>query len=522
MPALSKKYHLRTGVALAAALWLGTGVAQAQKIRFIDIDPQQVGTAQPAELGLADALWVGSTRAGLAEAIDSIQGASPQLAAHRALAAMLGASAALPHAAAPGETLSPPLISRRVAALARLAANDEAIALARRAPQDFRDTNMLAAETDVRLLRFDLSGACNLMQANAAASATESLQPLRAFCLQVDARASEAIVSAMLGNLPGAAADDTFAALFLAMKYPNRGKPAGIVPATALHAAMYRYMRLRPAAGDKLPAAPASVMASLGKNPNLPFEMRTQAMERAVAFNAGDVETLAQLYLEGGGTTGVGPAYRKAAFAQNTPARLEALQALWTVAQQQGLIAQLAPFTLGTIAGLDLAAVQPNFIRDALRAALLAQDRSAIATWRDAQSAAALLPAGAASRDASYGLLALAGESVPPVEQWWNTWKKAAKLTDGQQQLVGGALGALGTGFALLPSPKIKRKSVSYSIQKLAKTAPGEAALRALAALASQSSADVALQVTAVRTLARVHPGHARALALELAVASGL
>ena len=116
----------------------------------------------------------------------------------------------------------------------------------------------------------------------------------------------------------------------------------------------------------------------------------------------------------------------------------------------------------------------------------------------------------------------MAGESVPPVEQWWNTWKKAAKLTDGQQQLVGGALGALGTGFALMPSPKIKRKSVSYSIQKLAKTAPGEAALRALAALASQSSADVALQVTAVRTLARVHPGHARALALELAVASGL
>lgn len=522
MPASNRKHQRRAAVVLAAAIWLSAGAGQAQKIRFIDVDTQQVGTNQPAELGLADALWAGSNRVGLAEAIDSVQVPSPFLAAHRALAALLGAAAAPPPAATSGETLSPPLISRRVAALARLGANDEALTLAGRAPQEFRDSTLLGAEADVRLLRFDLSGACNLMQANGAATATESLQPLRAFCRQVDGRTSEATAAAMLGNLPSAKPDDTFAALFLSMQYSARGKPVAIAPATPLHAAMYRYLRLRPAGGAALPPAPATVLASLAKNPNLPFAMRTQAMERAVAANAGEVDILAQLYLEGGGEEGVGPAYRKAAFAQNAQARLAALQELWTVAQRQGLIAQLAPLTLSRITGLDLAGADPAFIRDAIRAALLAQNRSALATWRDAQSAAAMLPAGASSRDASYALLALAGESVPPVEQWWAAWLKAAKPSDAQQQLVGGSLGALGLGFELMPAPNISRKSASHSILKLAETAPAEGALRALAALGGDGSSDIGLQVTAVRTLARVHPGHARALALELAVASGL
>ena len=73
-----------------------------------------------------------------------------------------------------------------------------------------------------------------------------------------------------------------------------------------------------------------------------------------------------------------------------------------------------------------------------------------------------------------------------------------------------------------MPSPKISRNSDAGKIARLAEKAPGEAALRALAALGDGGKPDIAMQVTAVRTLALVHPGHARALALELAVASGL
>jgi hypothetical protein len=73
-----------------------------------------------------------------------------------------------------------------------------------------------------------------------------------------------------------------------------------------------------------------------------------------------------------------------------------------------------------------------------------------------------------------------------------------------------------------MPSPQISRNSAAGKIAQLAEKAPGEATLRALAALGDGSEPDAAMQVTAVRTLALLHPGHAHALALELAVASGL
>ena len=46
--------------------------------------------------------------------------------------------------------------------------------------------------------------------------------------------------------------------------------------------------------------------------------------------------------------------------------------------------------------------------------------------------------------------------------------------------------------------------------------------MRALATLAQEETPDTALQVLAVQTLARVSQRHARALAVELAVAAGL
>ncbi len=520
MPASNNPWLLRTGLGLAAAVWLSAG--QAQTIRFIQVDPQQVGTMQPAEAGLSETLWDGSTREGLASAIDAIEGPSPWLAAHRALAGMLGAAAALPPAKSPDETLQPPLITRRITALARLGADSEALALAVRAPQQFRQEPLLAAEADIRLLRNDLSGACNLPVANAAATATVEWQKLRAFCNQLNGEASEATAAAMLSSLSLKATDDTFAALFLALQYPQRPKPDRLIPTEPLHAAMYRLLRLRPGSAELLPAGPALLLANLGQNPNVPIAIRTLAMERAVAANAGGVGTLVQLYLEGGGSQGVGPAYRKAAFAQSVPERLRALQDLWAVARGEGLIAQLAPLTLGVIAGLDLANAPPDFIRDALRAALLAQDPAAIRKWRNAQAAATGRPGGSASRDASYALLALAGQDMGNPRQWWPIWVSAAKPSDAQQQLVGGALGAVGEGFAFAPSPNMGANRTAASVLTLAEKAPGEAALKALAALSRERSPDLALQVAAIRSLALVHPGHARALALELAVASGL
>ena len=85
---------------------------------------------------------------------------------------MLKAAAAPPAPAKPGEVLDPPLIARRVLALARLGAEDDALALAGRTPQEFRADGVLAAEADIRLLRNDLAGACNIPTGNPAATAT--------------------------------------------------------------------------------------------------------------------------------------------------------------------------------------------------------------------------------------------------------------------------------------------------------------------------------------------------------------
>lgn len=507
--------------AAALSLCLAVSSAEAQTIKFIESDPQQAGTAQPRQLGLPETLWAGGTRQGLGEAMDAVE-ATGIVAAHRALSDLLKAAAAPPAPASEGETLDPPLIARRVAALARLGAENEALALAARAPQQFRTSGILATEADIRLLRNDLAGACNLPTGNPAATATTDWQKLRAFCSHALGQPDAAMASAMLGSLTAGTADDTFAAMFLALQFPDGAKPAGIVPAQPLHAAMYRFLRLRPAGAQELPEAPATVLASLSRNPNLPIALRTIAMERAVAANTGSADVLAQLYLEGGGTEGVGPAYRSAAFAQNAQAKLAALQTLWSAAREAGLAAQLSPLTVGMAAVGDPAAASPDVMLGALRAALLSRDKPNINAWRNALNTAARQPEGAANRDRSYALLALAGESVPAAEQWWADWLAAAKPSDAQQQLVGGTLGAFGYAFALMPSPRISRNSAAGKIAQLAENAPGEAALRALAALGDGSEADAAMQVTAVRTLALLHPGHARALALELAIASGL
>ena len=504
------------GAVFALTAMLASPSAPAQTIRIVDRDPQQIGTANPGQLGLPDALWEGSSRAKLGEAIDGV-GETSLGAAHDALVAMLSAAAA-PPAAPP---LERPLIVRRIAALARLGAGSEALTLASRTPQAFRDSEALAAEADVRLLRNDLAGACDLPVANPTAAATTGWQKLRAFCSHALGQPDAAVAAAMLGSLSPRDADDTFAALFLALQYPDRAKPAGLVPAKPLHAAMYRFLQLRPAGEDALPAGPAPVLESLVGNPRIPISLRTIAAERALAANNGNAETLAQLYFEGGGKS-LGEAYRKAAFAQDAAARLPAVQALWKVAREQGLAAQMAPLTIGMAKVADPAAAPPAFILDALRTALLARDKQAIAVWRDALTTAALLLGGAASRDASSALLALAGERVPPAEQWWAAWNAAAKPTEEQRLLVGGALGALGNAFPLMPSPKISSRSAAGKIAKLAEKAPGEAALRALASLGQDKNPDVALQVVAVRTLARIHTPYARALAVELAAASGL
>jgi hypothetical protein len=511
---------LRALAVASCVLTLSTAASttDAQQIRFLEIDAQEAGLFPARDLGFPERLWNGSTREGLAAAYDEIPELVAIPAAYHALRDLLIARATLP----PGPNLDPPLISRRVAALARLGATEETVSLASRAPEQFRDAQLLDAEASARLLRFDLSGACNLSQSSRVTESTASWQRLRAFCRQVYGQQEEATVAAVLAEELSRRPDDAFAALLLAMQYPTRPKPSNLLPADPLQLAMLRFQRLSLASTAQLDETPAPVLAGLLRTPNLPASLRLQAAELAVKANVSPADPLLQLYFETSYPGGVGEAYRNAAYAGPAEARRTALQLLWIEARKAGLLTQLAPYTLAVASGLEVNNPSPAFLHDALHVALLADDPAAIRTWREASKAAANTLVGERERNRSYALLALAGETMPPPERWWGDWVAAAKPTDAQQQLVGGVLGAFGLGFPLAPSPAITRTSATAGALDAAERAPAEAALRALAALAQEPEPDIGLQVLAVRSLARIHPGHAHALAVELAVAAGI
>jgi len=489
----------------------------AQTIKFLAVNPQQVGLAAPADLGLPTALWKGSTRESLVEAVDSVAGTASLLSAHQALRDLLIADAPLPE----GKALDPPLTALRVRALARLGASQEALSLAERAPDEFRTGTLLDAEREARLLRYDLSGACGLLRETAAQATQPDWQRLRAVCRQIFGEDAEATVAAILAEIVQPASDETFGALFLAMQYPERPKPAGLLPERPLHLAMLRFLQLPLALNSGLPPNPPALLAGIAATPRVPPGLRVRAAEQAVAANAGAVEPLIQLYLQTGATEGLAPLYRQAAYAANATERQDGLQQLWEEARQRELLAQFAPYTLGLAATLDKDSLPAPFLKMAIRVALLSGEPAAITAWRNGVEAKAGQPDGKAVFDTSLPLLAIAGEPLPPATQWWSDWLAAAKPTDQQQQLAGGLMGALGQSFAIAPSPQIPATAVTQPILN-AKDAPGEAALRALAALSQAEDPDAALQVIAVRALAKVHPGHARALAVELAIAAGL
>ena len=101
----------------------------------------------------------------------------------------------------------------------------------------------------------------------------------------------------------------------------------------------------------------------------------------------------------------------------------------------------------------------------------------------------------------------------------WPAWVKAAKPSNAQIALVAGLLEALGAPVPKVKGPKADRSTATRALQD----APlGEAALLALTVLNSSPPPSAGLQVQSVEVLARLKPDHARAIAVELAVAAGI
>lgn len=515
MPGSSVRRPWRAALLAGGLVLAATSYSAAQTIRFIDTGPEQVGLALLQEAGLPEGLWQGSSPERLAAALDTLPEEVKSPAQRDALIRLLRVSAAPPT----GDAVTPSLASRRIALLARLGTEEDVLALADRVDPALRQAPYWQARADVAMLRYNLAGTCALPAAAGEQAQTAAWQRLAAFCRLLREQEEAAMVAVMLAD-EMAGDDPVFSQLFLSRQFPDRPAGPSVTPSAPLHLAMIRALSQPMSLPAKWAETPALVAGGIARYPAAGLEPRTAAAERAVAGNVLPADLLVQLYLASELTTPLGSAYRQMALIQGGGEAIAAVEAFWQAAAKAGLYAQLAPFSLTFAAtSPDLAALPPAYIAKALRAALAARDVAAIGAWQNALTTAGLTKEGATARDGAYLVLALAGEPAPPPDVWWPAWMKAAKPGKAKAALAAGLLDALGTPVPKVSGPKADRSKAARAI---ADAPLGEAAVLALAALASPSTPSDGLTVRAVEALARVSPADARAIAVDLALAAGL
>ena len=512
MPVLTNSFRSIAGFSFGFSL-LWAVPSAGQTVRFIDASPENVGLASPAEAGLPETIWEGTTPQRLAAALNGLPQQVSSPAQHRALVNILRLAAAPP----PGDAMTPSLASLRVATLGRLGAEQDVMDLAEKVPQAIRHAPLWQAQSAVSLARYDLAGVCNLANRGSEAVPTADWQRLRGFCQLLRGQEEEAMVAVMLADEMGED-DAVFTTMFLGKQYANRASAAPISPTKLLHLAMLRALNLKMATPKWAEVSP-TLAAGIARFPAVGLEVRTAAAERAVAGNTLPTDLLVQLYLATELSTPLGSVYQQMAYASNLPQRLQALEAFWDAAKKAGVYVQLAPYSLSYLSGSDMAGVPRSFAAKALRTALVAGDNTSIGTWQRVLLAGAGGADEAQIGDQSLAILAIAGQPALPVEQWWPAWTKAAKPSKSQIALVSGLLEAMGT-----PAPKVKgpKADRSATARALKDASLGEAALLALSALSGSPAPSTGLQIQAVEVLARLKPDHARAIAVELAVAAGI
>ena len=304
----------------------------AQTIKFIDTSPEQVGLSLPQEAGLPETLWLGSSPTRLSAALNGLPAEVRSPAQHRALRNLLRVAAAPPT----GDAVTPSLASLRLAALARLGAEQDVLGLAERIDPSLRQAPYWDARASVGMLRYNLAGFCGLPALTGDNATSAHSQRLVAFCRLLRQQGEAAMVAVIMADELGED-DPAFARLFLAKQFPDRPAGASVLPTQPLHLAMIRALNQPMAQPAKWSDVPALVAGGVARYPAAGLEPRTLAAERAVATNVLPADLLVQLYLATELTTTLGAAYRQLAIAGKGPAQLAAVEGFWAAAAKAGL-----------------------------------------------------------------------------------------------------------------------------------------------------------------------------------------
>jgi hypothetical protein len=532
------------------------------------LDPEAIGLIDAARGGFPPDAWAASGRAFAERLVRDLPGplASQPLRelAWRTLASTAAGPLVATSLAAPGSNAQPNFAGLRAVRLRALGDIESAAELARRIPDRMADPALARLLIDASFLAQTDERACALVREALARGRDVALQKALMFCQALAGDGDRAQLGLAMLRDQGAPEDPAFVTLLLAIGGDGRGVRVDTLRnADPLSLAMLRAAKVAPPADSAQSSDPAVLAALARGNWGTP-EFRLAAAERAETFGAMPAGELADFYRAieltaaqsadpaafargDGGPRGRAALFKAADAAPIGPARLTALQALWNHGRERGGYATLAR---ASVALLTQTPPSPDYrfaAADAARALLMAGEREAATGWIRLVRAAQIGGDTAAANEAAriWLLSTLAGIEAGEARSAARlaAWRQALDASDARNAPVRASLGVAllsglghlpGGGAAVaLPQTAFERQTASLPHPALVTALheagiggrPAECALLVVHMLGGEGAAGAPVYV-----LLSVLDGlravgleeHARALALESAIASGL
>ena len=524
-----------------------------------EIDPEAVGLYGEADGGFGLDMWRGSARVLVERLLPRLPAGTARPVLNELTRRLLLSTALPPQG--PGATSLIALRIERLAAMGEAAAMNH---LLRAAPPDLDTAAFARARIDALLLAGDDVAACAQARDLMRGDDAPYWQRVGIFCHAADGRIEAANIGLEMLGESGAAADPAFETILLALAGDDDIELPSLRDPTALHIAMMRAAGL-PVPGNAATSASPSIARAIALDRAAPLETRLLAAERAEAIGVLPTATLIELYssvafsadelanpltLTSGDNGPMARAllYQAIGIQIGPAARGEVMRAYLQHAREVGgwpAFATASRVALGPLLRLAPSPSLGWMAGDAARALLVSGRYDVARVWLRLAASVAMVDAEAkAAVQSIWPLLRLIDDegrlswSEARLAAWWESQEAAPDVIRRERaEMLFGLLGALGDELpaeALLPmldgrlSQWSKTPSPALWLQ-LHAAANGarlaETVMLVLIALdpAVPGPIDPLTASTAVAALYRVGlVVEARALALELALASGL
>ncbi|MEE9140579.1 MAG: hypothetical protein V3U18_07365 [Alphaproteobacteria bacterium] len=347
--------------------------------RLEAIDPNSVGVLDESQDGFGTDMWQGTRRSTVERLLPSLPARAKSATMRDLMRRLLLSVATVPT----GPVTAPSLIARRVERLAAMGEVGAVIELLEVTPAELADETLWQARIDGLLLTNDHAGACTSVRNLIHQYQGPYWQKAFIFCQTMSGEHSQARLGAALLR-EGNNDDDAFFTLVDALLGESGATVESLADPTALHLAMLRSARQKLPA-DAAAATHPAVLRTIAVSPNVEFDMRLEAAERAEAAGVLSAGALSQIYssitfapdelanvlsIAEADTGSRGrAALHQAAMLQTVPtARAEVLQTAWRVARATGHYPTVVRVNLPPLLGIEPTGELMWFAADAGRA----------------------------------------------------------------------------------------------------------------------------------------------------------